>query len=66
MVKNAPAFARSAETEILRLTQHAQLREAMQQIEDARVVLNLAGLREAEQQRFSNAFFRYSAQRRIR
>ena len=56
ITKNAPTFARVAETEVLRLTQHAQLREALQRIEGPRVVLNLSGLRETEQERFINAY----------
>jgi hypothetical protein len=65
ITKNAPQFARAAETEVLRLTQNAQLREALQKIEGAKVVLNVTGLREAEQDRFADAFFRYAAQRSL-
>ena len=65
VAKNVQPFARMAETEVLRLTQDAQLRGALEKIEEARVVLNLSALREAEQQRFSDAYFRYSAQRQL-
>jgi hypothetical protein len=63
VIEKVPTFARIAENEVLRLTQHSQLREALQKVEGARVVLNVPGLREAEQERFSNVFFRYAAQR---
>jgi hypothetical protein len=61
--KEVTAFGRIAETEVLRLTQHAQLREALERIEGARVVVNVTALREAEQERFSDAYFRFVAQR---
>lgn len=65
ITKNVPTFARMAETEILRLTQHAQLREALQKIEGARVVVNVAALREAETEHFTDAYFRFAAQREL-
>ena len=65
VIKKALTYARLAETELLRITQHAQLREALQKIEGARVVLNLSALREAEQEHFSDAFFRYAAQKEL-
>jgi hypothetical protein len=65
VAKNSKLFGRAGETEILRVTQRAQLRGAIQQIEDARVVLNVPGLREAEQERFSKAYLRFAAQREL-
>jgi hypothetical protein len=61
--KNAPHLARMAETEQLRLTQHAQLRNVLQKIEGARVVVNVTALREAEQEHFTDAYVRFSSQR---
>lgn len=62
VARHVHALSRLAETEMLRLTQQAELRDAMRKLEGARVVLNISALRETEQQRFSDAFFRYSAQ----
>jgi len=63
--RNDPALSRLAETETLRLTQEAQLREALQKIEGARVALNLSGLREAEQTRFTDAYFRFAVEQEL-
>jgi hypothetical protein len=63
VAKNAPPLARTAETEQLRLTQHSQLRSVLQKIEGARVVINVTALREAEHERFTDAYVRFAAQR---
>lgn len=64
-LKNSTTFSRIAETEVLRLMQQAELRAAIKKLDGARVILNFAALREAEQGRFSDAFLRYSAQREL-
>lgn len=62
---NLPALTRIAESEVLRLTQNALLREALQRVEGAKVVLNLSGLREAEQDRLADGYSHYIAQRNL-
>ena len=65
VAKSKTSFVRQANTEILRLTQRVQLKDALSRLDGGRVVINVPALREAEQERFSDAFFRYAAQREL-
>jgi hypothetical protein len=59
--KHGGNFSVPAEAEILRLVQHIQLRDALEKIEGARVVVNVAALRETERERFRDIYLRFSA-----
>lgn len=63
--KETPAFSRAAETEVLRLMQHSQLREALNRIDGARIALNITSLRDAEKQKYSDTYYRYIAQKNL-
>ena len=65
VTKHSTTFARAAESDILRLTQQAQLREALRKIEGTKVVINVPGLREAEKEPFSEAYHRFVARRQL-
>ncbi|MEY2563266.1 MAG: hypothetical protein QOH88_1459 [Verrucomicrobiota bacterium] len=60
-----PTLNRVAETEMLRLTQEGQLRDALERIEGTRVTVDLPGLKEAEYARFADAYFRFAAEREL-
>lgn len=62
---NVASDKAAAQAEMLRLTQQSQLRGALQKIEGGRVVVNVASLREAEEDRFRTAYFRYAAQKEL-
>ncbi len=53
------------QAEILRITEAAELREALHRIEGSRVEVNLAGIREAQESRFKEMFFRFAAFREV-
>ncbi len=63
--QTVPKESRAVETELLRITQQAQLREALDNIDSSRVVLNLPALREAEHERFANVYYSYRAQKEL-
>lgn len=63
--KNGNSLSGSAETEILRLVQHIQLRDALEKIDGARIVVNVSALREAERDRFKDIYLRFYALKEV-
>jgi hypothetical protein len=59
---NVPSLSRIAENEILRITQQAQLRDALATVDRSRVVLNIPALREAEHEQLQEAYYNYKTQ----
>lgn len=65
-VKNAvPSMSNLAKLEIATLTQNAELRDALDNLNQAKVVLDLNGLRTAEHMRFAEAYARFQDQREV-
>ena len=60
-----PPWLQTLQSEILRITEAAELRKALHRIEESRVEVNIAGMREAEALRFREAFLRLAALREL-
>lgn len=62
---NVPTLSNLAKVEIATVTQNAELRDALETLNEAKVVLDLTGLRNAEQQRFNDAYTRFQDQKEL-
>lgn len=63
VIEEPNAFVNIAKNERMRLTQQAELRGALNRIDESRIVINVSSLREAQQEKFSEAYIRYASQR---
>ena len=62
---NLQDIANAAKTEILSVTQNAELRDALENLDEAKVVLDVPGLRNAEKEKFNEAYNRFQAQKEL-
>ncbi|MHB1078344.1 MAG: hypothetical protein ACYC67_03020 [Prosthecobacter sp.] len=63
VIENSPTLQHFAKNERMRLTQQAELRGALDQLDESRIMINVSSLRETEQQKFSDSYVRYVSHR---